>query len=86
MEVGPRVIDVWPENLATWETWRALETQWRKTVGMFGGCWDGIEYASIPMALEMAGVTAEQRQDVLAGLRDMQAAALPVLNGEENRE
>jgi hypothetical protein len=72
--------EVWPENWATWRTWLELATQWRLVAGVAGVIHQGIEFASVPLALELAGVTADERPDVLRGLKDMEQAALAVFN------
>ena len=43
--------------------------------------YQGIEFASIPEALRMAGVKKKNRQAVRAGLRIMEKAALAAING-----
>ena len=51
---------------------------------MAGAAYQGIEFASVPLALEMAGVKKKKdRAAVLRGLKVMQRAARPVLNGVE---
>lgn len=80
------VIDVWPENVQIWDTFMALETNWRVIAGMSGKEYQGIERASIPMALEMAGVKKKARRRVLDGLRFMERKALAALNGIDQDE
>lgn len=79
-------LEVWPENWPTWNAWLHLATQWRMIAGMAGVVHQGIEFASIPLALELAAVTPEERPAVLKGLREMERAALTVLNGGEAEE
>lgn len=72
---------VWPEHWKTWDAWLHLGTQWRLASGLGGARYQGIEFGSVPLALEMANVTEAERAAVIKGLCAMQAAALPVLNG-----
>lgn len=76
-------LEVWPDNAATWDAWLGLDTQWRRVVGLAGERFEGLIYASFDLALEMAGVTQEQRPQVLQGLRYMERIALPILNGDD---
>lgn len=51
--------------------------------GMGPARYQGIEYASIPEALRLAGVKPAQRAAVRAGLLVMQDAALAAIQGRE---
>lgn len=82
----PQDAEVWPENWKTWQAWLHLATQWRLVAGVAGVSHQGIEFASVPLALELAGVTADERAEVLRGLKDMEQAALPVLSGNGEAE
>lgn len=77
------VIDVWPEHHATWDVWRELENQWRVVSGFSGGGYQGLEFASIPVALEIVGVRKKARRQVMKNLSYMESEALAVLNGKE---
>lgn len=79
-------IEVWPENWPTWEVWLALSTNWRIVSGNGDIAYLGLEYPAIPEALQMVGVKKKQRGQVRIGLRVMEGAALPVLNGEDPTE
>lgn len=48
--------------------------------------YQGIEYASIPEALRMAGVKKKKQPAVRAGLRIMERAALAAINGLDQNE
>lgn len=76
-------IEVWPENCVVWDVWLYLSNQWRMVSGMGGVGYLGLEFASIPVALEMAGVDSEARREVMQALRQMEGEALEVLNVEE---
>lgn len=76
----PAECEVWPENWPTWRAWLELATQWRVIAGAAGVIHQGIEFASVPLALELAGVTADERSAVLHGLKEMEQAALTALN------
>ncbi len=64
-----------------------MGTQWRVVVGMGGGiAYLGLDYPAIPEALRMVGVKQKRRRQVRTGLRIMESAALPVMNGAEPTE
>lgn len=86
MRRPPEVLEVWPEHHATWDTWRAMETQWQVAIGLRGAHYLGLVYASIPEALEMADVPEEERRPVRKNLRFMEAVAVPILNGVDEDE
>lgn len=64
----------------------ALSNQWQVVVGFAGHAYTGLIFASIPEALEMAGVKKKQRRQVRQDLRMMEEWALPILNGGEPAE
>lgn len=82
------MIDVWPEHHATWDAWLSMNHQWRMASDMDGGGYLGLNFPSIPVALEMAGVKKKQRQKVMQNLRFMEDEALAAINapadGAEN--
>lgn len=61
----------------------ALEHQWHRAPD---GRYEGLRFPAIPIALEMAAVPKNERRRVMQGLRYMEGAALPVLNGIESEE
>lgn len=79
------VIDVWPDNWLTWETFRAMDTQWNLVVGLGGAAYIGLRHEAVPEAMETAGVPKKKRQQVRKGIRVMEAAALAVLNERDEQ-
>lgn len=73
---------MWPENAPVWDVWLAMEGQWRVVAGLSGWRYVGLEYASINIAIEMAGAEAH-RAVVLRGLRIMQRAALEAFSEQQ---
>lgn len=59
-----------------------MEGQWRVVSGLRGWRYLGLEYASIDIAIEMAGAEAH-RAAVLRGLRTMQRAALEAFSEQQ---
>ena len=68
------VTPIWPDNLAPFEVFAALQTQWR--VGMGGPT--GLDYAAVPVVMEMQEVAPGDRRRVFEDLRVMEAEALRV--------
>lgn len=64
----------------------AMANQWRVVAGMGGVGYIGLNFPSIPEALEMADVKKKQRRRVRQYLRYMEGEALPVLNGVEGED
>lgn len=75
--------DVHADNVEVVEAFAALGTQWRVVAGFGGAFWQGLDYAAIPATLDLMGVPAERRGEVFAGLRLMEAAALPLRNSRD---
>jgi hypothetical protein len=65
----------------------ALANQWRMVSGPGGSGYLGLNFPSIPEALEMAGVVKKKQQRrVRQNLRYMEGEALSVLNGVDEDE
>jgi hypothetical protein len=81
---------MFPSDLETFDVmranWRAvmafvaLETQWRVVAGPSGLIWCGLDYAATAAAFRGRNRRAWQR--LLGELKEMEAAALAVLNSE----
>lgn len=80
------LFEVFEENVEAVEAFCALGTQWRIVAGMSGAFWQGLDYAAVPPTLDLMGVPVERRADVFAGLRLMEAAALPLRNAKAGDE
>lgn len=74
---------LYEDNVEIDRAFRALSTQWRVVVGPVGALWLGLDYGSVPAVLDLLDVPPERRAEVFSGVRLMEAAALPVLNGGE---
>jgi len=77
---GQREIEVWPENVVAWEAWCGLSTQWRMVAGFEAARYVGLDYAAVWPTLRGLGVKKRRRAAVFNALREMELAALPVLN------
>lgn len=66
---------LWPCNLAVFNAWQSLHTQWR--VGMDGKT--GLDYAAVSAYLRDAlAVKPKDRPEYFKGLQAMEAATLKV--------
>ena len=70
--------EVWAINWQAVTGFLTIETQWRVTGRPVGLCWLGIDYTAAAAALR--GRSRRRFQRLLADLRIMEAAALPILN------
>lgn len=84
-EAPDDAFEVWPENAETVRVFMAMETQWC-CVGSAGGLWvAGLRYEALVEALWQAcRVKRKRRGKVVRGLRVMELAALPLLNGQDS--
>lgn len=60
-----------------------METNWRLIAGVAGVAWQGLDRGGIEATLNLMGIRGrKKRRRVFEGLMEMEAAALPVLNGK----
>lgn len=64
--------DLWEENVPAVEVFADMQTQWN--VGMSGVI--GLRYEALPLLLDLRGIVAAARADVVAAVRVMERAAL----------
>lgn len=64
---------LWPDNVATWNHWLCVQTQWR-TGGMGGAT--GLDYAGVSAYLSESGVEGDERKTVFSGIRAAEAGTL----------
>ena len=57
-----------------------LQTQWRVAAGMAGVIFLGLEYASFATVMDELRVPRVKRAALIADLRTMERAALPIMN------
>lgn len=57
---GGDVHYLWPDNVAAWQAWISVQTQWR--VGGMGGA-TGLDYAGVRAWLDESGAGADERRD-----------------------
>lgn len=62
----------------------ALQTQWRVVAGGVGVIYLGLDYSAIPTILVALEVPRKQQSDLIAALRTMERAALPLLNARDD--
>jgi hypothetical protein len=65
-------VELWPDNLIAANVFITMGTQWR--VGP-GGAY-GLDYGTLPAVMDMLGVQAADRAEVLDAIRTMEDAAL----------
>ncbi len=79
---GAGTADVWPDMAEAVEVFAAMATQWRSTLAVGVGAavtvWHGLRYEALAEVRAMLGIAPSRR--LLADLRTMEAAALPLLN------
>jgi len=71
-------IEVWPDNWNAFEVFAALQTQWRS--GMSGPT--GLDYTALDPVMRLQGIKKRDRQEVFAGVRVMEIAALEVMRAK----
>jgi hypothetical protein len=81
-EVEAATFEVHPDNTQIVEVFLAFGTQWRLIGVGHGAVYQGLEYGSLQAILAGLGVarSVPDRREIFAGLRIMEAAALPLLN------
>jgi hypothetical protein len=72
---GAQPVWVYPENWRAVRVFDALGTQWR--VGPAGPT--GLDYAALPMVMDVHGVPQQHRHDVFEDVRVLESAALEEL-------
>lgn len=64
---------LWPCNVATWNVWCDVQTQWRHA-GM--GSATGLDYAGVRAHMDELGLLGDERRDTYAGIRAAECATL----------
>ena len=64
---------LWPCNVAAWNVWCDVQTQWRHA-GM--GSATGLDYAGVCAHLDEMGLHGDERRDTYAGIRAAERATL----------
>lgn len=70
-------IEIWPENLRSYEVFNSLGTQW--CVGMAGPT--GLNYCAVEAVLRLQGLPAEDWPELFNDVRIMEASALDAMRG-----
>lgn len=73
---------LWPQNVASWQAWQAVQTQWRS--GMSGAT--GLDYAGVRAALDELGFAGDERQAAWRGIQAAERATLEVWAERRERE
>ena len=63
---------LWPENVATFNLWLSLQTQW--ITGMNGRT--GLNYAGVEVCMRLHQVRKKEQREMFVGLQAMEHAAL----------
>ena len=77
-----RVCYLWPDNVAAWNAWQGVQTQWR--AGMAGAT--GLDYAGVRAALDESGLSGDERRDIWRGIQAAERATLEVWAEQRERE
>lgn len=80
-EIQADAFDVWPENVETVAVFVGMETQWACVATAKRMLAIGLRYESLREMWQACGVKRKRRAEVMRGLRVMELAALPLLNG-----
>lgn len=64
---------LWPCNVAAWQHWQGVQTQWR--VGGMGGA-TGLDYAGVRAYLDECGLGGDDRQAAWRGICACESATL----------
>ena len=70
-----RDVEIWPDQAATVDVFRAMITQWR----MGPGGPIGLDYSALTPVMRWLGVPPAERAEVFDGVRIMERAALAAL-------
>lgn len=73
-------IEVWECNADAFYVFESMATQWR--VGMAGAT--GLDYAAMPVVMDMVGVGKKRRPEVFASVRIMENVALETMAEHRN--
>ena len=78
-------LDVWPDNALAWDVWLQLTTEWNVAFGAMGGiAYLGLPARAIESTANLMGIRGrKKRARLFQELKEMEEAALPVLNGAE---
>jgi len=66
------LVYLWPCNVAAWDIWCDVQSQWRH--GMGGPT--GLDYAGVRAHLDEIGLYGEERREVYAGIRAAERATI----------
>lgn len=65
-------MEIWPDQIETVDTFRAMLSQWR--MGQSGPV--GLDYTALHHVMDWLGVAQDDRADVFQGIRIMEMVAL----------
>lgn len=80
-EIPAPAFEVWPENVETVAVFVGMETQWNVVATPKQMLAIGLRYEALRELWPACGVKRKRRAEVMRGLRVMELAALPLLNG-----
>lgn len=67
-----QVLYLWPSNVAAWQHWQGVQTQWN--TGMAGAT--GLRYEGVRAYLQECGLQGEERSEVWRGICACEVATL----------
>ena len=76
VELEAEVLNIMPANHASFAAWLECQTQWQCLQTKEGLLWQGLRYRDVREVLD----DLEAPRHVFADIRDMERAALPILN------
>lgn len=75
-DVAADPVDIWPDNLAAYQIFSFMGTQWR--IGMGGAT--GLDYSVMYRKMDRLGLSPDDYDDLEADLRIMEVAALDCMH------
>lgn len=72
------------DNELAFAAFRALQTQWYVVAGAVGFVYLGLNYSAFPVVMDALCVPRRRRAALIAELRIMESAALPIMNAKRD--
>lgn len=79
----PLDFDLWPEHATAWDVYQGCGTLWRKTIGLAGVLWDGLDYPGLEVVMRRYRVPQELADEVFAQVQVMERETVRIRNGRK---
>jgi Phage related hypothetical protein (DUF1799) len=74
-------VEIYPDNLASFELFNAMSTQWR--ISAMGSV-TGLDYSALPAVMHMQSIKHREQSDRFKDLQVMEQAALETMRDKRN--